>query len=209
MKLLVSEIKYSKLNRKRIEKLPKWLDMEDVCFLSGSTLTELRIVAEQVTQGEKHPDVFINANVMGKHPVFRTSLAMKHFDLTARGFLRKLDSCDWYELTNSVCAKEYNHILASIASTSCTNKIKNRKMLSEAQKLHIHNTASEKSLLPADEVEKCFAVYAGEVRKILDDMPSVLVAKLEGAGAEEIERVMREYGQRALVRLNAVSWDEE
>ena len=194
--------------RRRIAKLPKWLDMEDICFLSGATAAEMRIVADQILDGaETHPDIFINATVVGKFPVFRTSLASKHFDLNARGFLRKLDTCDWYEIINTVCAKEYNYVLASVGSVNCAHKIKNRKMMSEWHKLQIQNSESEKDLLPADEVEKHFAAYTNEVIRILDDLVTTIPIKIEGAKADEIERVLKEYGARSRSRLNSLAFD--
>ena len=191
--------KLTKTRKAITDKLPSWLSLEDIVFLSAATFPEIDILVKGLL-ASKSSGIYIQSNTFGKIPKLRQDLALIYFDLAATGMLAKLADRSWQELVREEI-DEYSMALMTIANNETLSKAKMLRQLSENKKLSIQNSRSEDELVLASDVKKTFSRYCAEVNKVIDEIVETLPAKLDGAGENEVDEVLLDFVGKAKKRL--------
>lgn len=187
-------------------KIPLWLGIEDVVFLAGATLPEVKILAGQLKSS--NPDVvFSEKNALGETIRIHRDEAVKHFDLFETGMAGKLKTLSWSQLLREEI-DEYAVALMSVATKETLARCNMLKALSDNKRLSIANKRAEEDLVHASDVKDIYAKFCAEVVRVLDEVNEVLPNKVEGLGLEEIVIVMGEFVEKAKARLKDIEFNK-
>lgn len=182
-------------------KIPKWLGIEDIVFLSGATLPEVKILASQLK--ETNPEfVFMDENELGVTIHIRRDAATANLDLFATGMADKLKTRSWSQLLREEI-DEYSVALMSVATKETLARCKTLRQLSENKRISIANKRAEEDLVHANEVRDVYARFCAEVCRVLDEVAEVLPSKVEGLESEEQSQVLIEFVRKAKARLKS------
>lgn len=180
-------------------KIPKWLGIEDIVFLAGATLPEVKILAGRYK--ESRPEVvFYDENELGITIRIRRDAAVENFDLFATGMADKLKNISWSQLLREEI-DEYSVALMSVATKETLSRCNTLRQLSENKRISIANKRAEEDLVHASEVRAVFARFCAEACRVVDEVAEVLPSKVEGLGIDEIVQVMGEFSKKAKDRL--------
>lgn len=183
-------------------KIPLWLGIEDVVFLAGATLPEVKMLADQFKK--TNPDfIYSEMSAMGETIKIRRDAAADNFDLFASGMADKLKSLSWTQLLREEI-DEYSVALMSVATKETLARCKMLRQLSENKRLSIANKRAEEDLVHANDVRAIYARFCAEVCRVVDEFSEVMPSKVEGLAIDEIAQVMNGFAEKAKARIRAV-----
>lgn len=188
--------------RTLLKRIPIWLGVEDIVFLSGSTATEAKVLVRQL-RGDKSDLLFCDDTEFGDVYRIHRDKAVEHFDLFETGMAHRLERMSWMQLIEEEI-DSYAIALTSVATKEALARCKMMRELAERKKITIQNKRAQEDLIHASDVKATYARFCGEVCRVIDEVAEVLPSKLEGMSHDDIAVTCADFAKKIKHRLRSV-----
>lgn len=199
--------KNSSTYKKCFDKLPNFLEMHEIHFLSNASLAEIAILGTVLNEepSTKHL-VYEDASNLGKQYSIEKNTVAKEFDITKNIYFEKLKNLSWLELLEKY-HKEYTNALLYIGNNACLARIRAKKSIQDSEKVRRQNLLGERDLLPVAEAKDVFQRFCELDFERWKNLPA-LAHELEGEDIRVMEDILKEHAKKTIRSLQTIKFDE-